>query len=380
MPRRRNGVAVSAVAFAAVVLFAAAVLAASVLRHPQYTPDGIVYARFAARDAGYTEREATLRARAFYEHTPMIAMPRYRALIELAPAVSFARSHVFDNRVLYPWLVSRLLPVTGFRALFIVSGIAYVAFGAALFWFLTAFGKPWLAAVLCVLALALPITRQLAASDLTDMLSAVWWTLGLGALARSMQGRNVSVLITLALASILLTLTRPTPYLLVVPALALSAAARTWWPLAAACSAVPTFIIVAALTHSYGAGEQLRWVYAHEPHAAGMSFAAWYRAALSSSLRYTIVGAVRTVAPVVLVALAVYGIVRARMRDEMFVLLAAIAACLIAVPFNPVPSAIPRVVLFPMIPVFCAIVQCFVGFLVAGNVREAARAPNPATP
>ena len=33
-------------------------------QYPVYTPDGIVYARFAARDAGYSERDATLVARA----------------------------------------------------------------------------------------------------------------------------------------------------------------------------------------------------------------------------------------------------------------------------------------------------------------------------
>jgi hypothetical protein len=42
------------------------------------------------------------------------------------------------------------------------------------------------------------------------------------------------------------------------------------------------------------------------------------------------------------------------------VLLAAALACLIAIPFNPVPSALARVVLFPLLPVFCAIAQCFI--------------------
>ena len=52
---------------AIVVAFACVVLFASVLRHPQYTPDGLVYARYAARDAGYSERSAALAVRAFYE-------------------------------------------------------------------------------------------------------------------------------------------------------------------------------------------------------------------------------------------------------------------------------------------------------------------------
>src|SRR5690348_9092991 len=105
------------VALAMVVLVALGVLFGDVLKHPVYTPDGIVYARYAARDAGASDRDATLRARAFYEKTPMMAVPRYRELIELAPSVAFEKSRIFANRVLYPWVVSLLLPAAGFGAL-----------------------------------------------------------------------------------------------------------------------------------------------------------------------------------------------------------------------------------------------------------------------
>src|SRR5579884_2408480 len=116
-------------AAAAVVASLAIVLVlVSVLKHPVYTPDGIVYARFAARDAGYSERDATLAARAFYDHTAMMRDARYRALIDLDPSVAFARSRIFENRVLYPWIVSMALPASGFRALFLVNAAAYVAF------------------------------------------------------------------------------------------------------------------------------------------------------------------------------------------------------------------------------------------------------------
>ncbi len=355
---RRSG-RVGSLALAVVVLFAIANLALSVLRHREFTPDGIVYARYAARDAGASEADATLAARAFYEKTSMMAVPRYRRLIELDPSVSFSSSRIFENRVLYPWVVSRLLPWTGFRALFIVSAISYVLFGIALFWLLTAWGRPWFAAVFTMIALALPLTRSLAASDLTDMLAAVWWTLALGALVRLLRAQTPAMLVTLAVASVLLVLTRPTPYLIVLPALAAGLLRGRWLSFLASLSGVAAYVLVAALTHAFGAGEQLRWVYTHEPHAPGVTYNAWYRAAVLSTIRYVIVEAVRTIAPVMLTAAAVYLVFRSRVRDDTIVLIAAAIACLIAVPFNPVPFAIGRVLVFPLLPVFCAIAQVF---------------------
>src|SRR5579872_2803383 len=204
-----------------VALFALALTFASVLKHPTYTPDGIVYARFAARDAGYSERDATLAARAFYDRTAMMRNPRYRALIDLDPSVSFARSKVFENRVLYPWVVGAFLRTAGFRALFLVNAAAYVAFGLALFWMLGAFKRPLLASVLTLVALALPQIRAAGSSDLTDMLAMVWWALALGALLRLSLQTRPSALAILAISGALLALTRPTPYFIVLPALAI---------------------------------------------------------------------------------------------------------------------------------------------------------------
>jgi hypothetical protein len=357
------------VALGLVVLVALGVLFGDVLKHPVYTPDGIVYARYAARDAGASDRNATLGARAFYEKTPMMAVPRYRELIELAPAIAFEKSRIFANRVLYPWVVSLLLPVAGFRALFIVSAVSYVLFGVALFWMLTAFGRPWIAAVLSIVALLLPLTRDLAASDLTDMFAAVWWTLSLGALLRLLRGPQRRMLIVLAVASVLLALTRPTPYLVVLPALVLGSVRGAWLPLAASMGGVVAFAIVAAATHAFGAGEQLRWVYSHEPLLPNGGIVAWYNGALLATARSTVSGAVRTVVPAALIIVLVYAWTRLRLRDEMAVLAAAGLACLIGIFFNPVPSSIPRVVVFPLIPVFCAIAQAVAQ---AVSVRSAA--------
>jgi 4-amino-4-deoxy-L-arabinose transferase-like glycosyltransferase len=342
---------------AIVTLIACVVVYTSVLRHPQYTPDGIVYARFAARDAGESGRDATLNARAFYEHTSMMRNPRYRDLIELDPSISFARSKVFENRVLYPWIVGLLLPMSGFRALFIVSALSYIAFGLALYWLLRAFGSPASAIGLTVVALLWPLTRSVAASDLTDMLAMVWWTLSLGVLVRWLREPKGDYLWLLAVAAALLTLTRPTPYLVLLPAIAVGFLRRSWAPLLASCSSVLAFLITAVVTHAYGITEQLRWVYTHRPVTDATPFAAWYRSALVETVRAAVAGAVKTIVPLAAIVGALYGISRTQFRDEFIVLLVAAAACCVAIPFNPVPFALARVVALPLIPVFCAIAQ-----------------------
>jgi 4-amino-4-deoxy-L-arabinose transferase-like glycosyltransferase len=342
---------------AIVALIACVVLFTSVLHNPQYTPDGIVYARFAARDAGQSERDATLSARAYYEGTAMMSNPRYRALIELDPSVSFARSKVFENRVLYPWIVGLLLPVTGFRALFIVSAFSYLLFGLALYWLLRAFGRPAFAIGLTAAALLWPLTRSVAASDLTDMLAMVWWTLSLGALVRWVRDPKPDYLWLLGVAAALLTLTRPTPYLIVLPAIAAAFLRRSWAPFLASCSSVAAFLVTAVATHAYGIEEQLRWVYAHRPNNDTTPYGAWYRGALIQTLRAALAGGVKSIVPIAALVAGVYGVARTQLRDEFLVLLVAGAACCIAIPFNPVPSALARVVALPLVPIVCAIAQ-----------------------
>ena len=357
---------------AAAALFALVLVFASILKHPAYTPDGIVYARFAARDAGYSERDATLAARAFYDHTAMMENPRYRALIDLDPSVSFARSKVFENRVLYPWIAGLFLGIAGFRALFLVNAAAYVAFALALFWMLGAFKRPVLALVLTLIALALPIVRYAAGSDLTDMTAMVWWALALGSLLRLSRESRPWPLAVLCLASALLALTRPTPYLVVLPALALGVVRGAWAPLLASFGGVAAFAVVAAATHAYGISEQLYWVYDHRPGAAtNISFGEWYRGALTGTVKFVVVQTIRTVVPLLAIAAAIYGLRREASRAHMAVLAAAGIACLVAVPFNPVPSSLARVLLLPLIPVFCGIAQCAIESLVRQPQRDA---------
>lgn len=341
-----------------VALAALVFLFASVLKHPVYTPDGSVYARFAARDAGYSDRDATAAEKAFYGGTALMQNPRYREIVDLAPDVWFARSHVFVNRILYPWIVGMAMGVAGLRALFLVNAGAYVAFGLAMYWMLLAFKRPVPAFALSLVALALPQVRGAAGSDLTDMLAMLWWVLSLGALLRLSRETRPAMLFVLAVSGALLALTRPTPYLVVLPAIAIGIVRASWAPLLASLGSVAAYAIVAALTHAFGISEQLRWIYGNLPNGTKASFAAWYASAFLSSVRFVAVETVRTIVPLLAIVAAIYGVWHPRTRAPMAVLAAAGIACLIAVPFNPVPSSFARVLLLPLIPVFCAMAQC----------------------
>jgi 4-amino-4-deoxy-L-arabinose transferase-like glycosyltransferase len=363
-----------------VALCAIVVVFLSVLKHPVYTPDGSVYARFAARDAGYSDRDATIAERAFYGHTPLVQNPRYREIIDLPPNVWFARSHVFVNRILYPWVVGMAMGAAGLRGLFLVSAAAYAAFGLALYWMLLAFKRPVLAFVLAIAALGLPQVRDAGASDLTDMLALVWWVLALGALLRLARETRPATLALLALSGVLLALTRPTPYLVVLPALAIGIVRASWAPLIASLGSVAAYAIVAFATHAYGVSEQLHWIYDNLPNGTKASFPAWYRGALSSSIRFVVVETARTIVPLIMIAATVFGLWRSRTRAEMAVLAAAAIACLIAVPFNPVPSSFARIILLPLVPVFCAIAQCAIEPLIEGRTAKAPVEPAPEIP
>jgi hypothetical protein len=214
--------------------------------------------------------------------------------------------------------------------------------------------------------------RAAASSDLTDMLAMLWWTIALGALLRLARRTDPALLLVLAVCSALLALTRPTPYLVILPAIAIGVVRSAWTPLLATCSGVAAYTTTAIATHAYGISEQLHWVYDHRPNASHVSYGSWYRQALLSSARYVVAETIRLIVPLLMIAAAAYGLWRSRTRADMAVLTAAGVACLIAVPFNPVPSSLARVVMLPLVPVFCAIAQCTVEQLLA---QKAAQAP-----
>lgn len=362
-------------ALAAVVVFALFVLGADVLRSPRYTPDGAAYARFAARASGLSDRNAALSVRAFYERTPLMRDPRYRRLILLDPSVAFARSQIFANRLLYPWLVAALLPVAGFHAMLIVPAVSYLLFGLALFWLLAGFGRPWLAALLTIAALALPIVRELAASDLTDMLALMLWTVALALLLHGLRDRRPFWAIAFAVVSVLFVLTRPAPYMIVFPALAAALTSGAWAMFAASLASVAVFAAAAEATHAFGVREQLGWVYRHAMEGSKVhpTWGVWYRGALTDSVRAALSAAVRAVIPILAVLAWFFTLRRRRVRDTTIVLGTAALTCLAGVPLNPVPDSLTRVVFLPLIPVICAIFACAAAIVPFGKRANNAR-------
>ena len=77
------------------------------------------------------------------------------------------------------------------------------------------------------------------------------------------------MLVVLAVSSALLALTRPTPYLVVLPAFALGVVRAVWTPLLASLGGVVAYGAVAAATHAYGVSEPLRLVSRSSPELAG---------------------------------------------------------------------------------------------------------------
>lgn len=343
--------------YLAVLALALAIVFASVRAHVHFTPDGVVYARYAARDAGMSDRDATLAARTYYERTPLMRVPRYRKLVELDPSVAFERSRIFANRPLYPALVSLLLPRYGFDALFAVSAVSYVLFAIALYWMLGGLGHRVAAFLFTAFALFAPVTRAVAASDLTDMLALLLWTLWLGTLMRSLRaGTSAARLAVLAITASLLVLTRPELYLIALPALIAAAYAGATFELAASAVAALVFALLTFLTRAYGLAEQLHWMYENIPGANAYPFGVWYRMALGQTIWATASAAVRSMAPIVAAACAIYAYLGG-VRREVLVLAGAFVACLLPIPFNPVPDQIGRIVGLPLLPVLCALAQ-----------------------
>ena len=298
----------------------------------------------AARDAGLSQEQAEAAVRQAYRRTPLEAVPRYRSLVEMPERDFRDYASVFSNRVLYPALSALFFRSLGVESLFVVSAVAYIAFGVSLVWLLSYFGRPIFAALLAIAALLLPLSRGLASNDLTDMLAAGFWTVALGAILRLMGKPRLRTVLVFAIACALFALTRPLPYLIVVPAVAASLLSRSWFIAAASFVSPLTYLGAAGFVHGYAIG-------------ANESVRTWYLASLLTNARYIVAQAVKTLLPLLSVLFGGYALTKVAVRREVIVLAAAGFASLLSVFFNPAQWDIARVVAFPLVPVFAAIVQ-----------------------
>lgn len=377
----------TALAALAVLLVSLAFLP-GILSHPRFTPDGIVYARFAARDAGMSERDSTLLARRYYERPELLANPRYRALIEVPPDRAFAISAVFENRVLYPLASSWLIPSSGVRALWFVSALCYVLFGLALFALVSTFAPAWVSALLAALFLAMPSVRALAQSDLTDMMGLLWWTLALLCAARFMRAGSLQWGGALAAATALLTLTRPVPFVVLVACAVMalllwrSPALRARAGIAMLLSASGLFVYAAIVLshHGYVAGNQLQWVYQHDPNGVNQPFAAWYRHELTQTLRAELITGVKVIYPIPLLIAMAFALRRTQFRVPVALAFGGIAASLALIPFEPHAFDLNRVVNMPMLPCFALALGALVHVLMRqeNRVTQHSGRPEPA--
>lgn len=374
----------TALAAFAVLLVSIAFLP-DVLSHPRYTPDGIVYARFAARDAGMNERDSTLLARRYYERPELLANPRYRALIEVPVDRAFAISAVFENRVLYPIVSSWLIPLSGVRALWIVSALCYVLFGLAVFALATTFAPAWLSGVLAVTLLALPSVRGLAQSDLTDMMGLLWWTLALFCVGRFMRSGTVQWALAIVASTALLTLTRPVPFVVMVACAVMAlilwrssplrarAALATLW----AASGLLVYASIVFAHHGYVVGNQLQWVYQHDPNGINQPFPAWYRHELTHTIRAELITSLKAIYPIPLLIVMALGLKRSQLRVPLALAFGGIVASLALIPFEPHAFDLDRVVNMPMLPCFALAIGALAQTVLRQENRVTQRSGRP---
>ena len=199
-------------------LMIGAIAAFGIHRQPLYAFDGYAYGIRAQLDAGIPYDRAIAHARTVYAPTPAMRRPYSRRWM-YSPIPQWWR--LFRVRVLYPWLASLLWTRYDFGALFIVSGLAYVAATLLTYGLLLRIAQPALAALCALVVALLPQSREFGRADLTDMTSyallvATLWMMA--RFARSGRGRDFALA---AMCALVLSLTRPVPYIVVCAALPL---------------------------------------------------------------------------------------------------------------------------------------------------------------
>lgn len=344
---------------------------------PTWTPDGYVYARMMLRDRGVSERNAHASALRFYLSTPVGKSARYRRFfVDESLGMFTAEAKPFAARVLYPYVASLLYPFAHFRALIIVSAVAYVLSGLAVCWMLLPLARTWSAALGAVLFLATPVIRVLALDAVTDMLAMLFWILALGAMLRFVAERRWVWLPIVALSCIAMTLTRPAPYLPLGAGVALMlvglAQRRREYMFAgsafAACAllAWACYAMVSAYTRTPSISVHLHWLYDRAlsgwlyatPRALSPderhSFALWYRHEVAYVTRGFVKDLLQAVYPAIAVIAAAAGFYLRRSGAAAPLFIGAVLAALAGIAGNPVETELPRLVVAPAVPAVVA--------------------------
>ena len=312
-------------------------------------------------DRGLSRAEAKRVADAFMRATPEGRNPEASGFYSPSPPRYYAEQYgLFVSRPLYPRIAAALYGRVGPRGLQLISTVAYVASCLLAFAMLRLVARP-LAATVGALAFATaPHVLAVAALPLTDELALLFWTAALYAMLRTVRAPSPGWLAAVLVAALLLTFTRPAAYLPVGAAAGFALAVRAdpaRRRTAAALLAVTLLAAAAFLAYSTAVGgptiaAQLRWEYAWQHDVggafAGGSFAHWYVLALAAAAGLLLTVGIYKASALLPLALAGYGAAIAR-RDDLALLLGAIAGALIAIVANPLE--IVRTVLVPLTPV-----------------------------
>ena len=356
-----SGMSLRNAAAGLVVLAVALVLAVRAESRPTWTPDGYNYGVHMLVYAGVPKNEATIVAQRFYSSSPVGEDPRYaRYFKEQVPPYAWA---LFSPRVVYPLAASLLYRFRGMYSLIDVSAIAYVLSAIALYCVLLCFGSPLLA-MLGTLGFALwPRVTTLAASDLTDMTALFFWTLTLMIGCRLVRSGERIWAVAFVPACILLSFTRPVPYLpfgagIGVVTAAVSqkntqaALAGVWMSIIAlACAAALSVVLGAAHAPSF---TYLLGLARDQPATTGAPnqepLPVWFVRTVFGIMRAEIAHGIKAVLPI----LAILGSVLRRGHTCVPMLAGAAVFALVSILTNPIPNDTWRTFEIPLYPLIAA--------------------------
>ncbi len=337
--------------FAAIVAFATLGIGSyESASNAEWAFDGYIYGIRAQVYAGIPYTVALNNAREIYRSKP--AMQRQAARRKLAASMP-PWWDLFAIRAVYPALGSLLWRYAGFHSLFYISIAAYVAAALLVYAMLLRFCLPAVAATVSLTCMLHPEAQYLARSDLTDMLAFAFLAAALLSAMRYAQRGGWANIACFVCAAILLTFSRPVPYVLAAAAapLVLTAAWKRGAELVAVSLAL--CVVVALVMHLSGGS-----VPPVGNYARSVAETAWI----------TLVLLVKSIlAPVAVIAL-----VAMRKRADVLIACGALASIVLTILADPYPNDVPRVIVFPaLIPLACGFAIAAQSSLVAGRASGA---------
>jgi 4-amino-4-deoxy-L-arabinose transferase-like glycosyltransferase len=345
--------------------------AISSFSNPSFSPDGVVYSRMMLADRGVTAGAARLQVREFYLSTPLGHSARYRPyLLDQRRGMFTTTAKPFASRVVYPFVASLFYPLQHFRSLIAVSAIAYIAAILLMYWMLMPLCTPLAAAAGAMIFAAAPVMRSLAGAALTDMLAICFLVAAFGAMIRyALYGTKADLALVVA-ADVLLSLTRPLPYVPLGAALGLSVYAlamrtdaalvrRGAFLVLAALAGWAAYAVAAALTQTPSLNSHLTWLYdaakTHWVYASNrvlssndrQSFATWYLHELIFVAKGWFKSLLLEIYPVAMLVVCAVGLRHTRNKPSASILAGGLIACCFGIFANPVEPELRRLIEAP---------------------------------